>query len=386
MGNNIHVYQSDITTESRVQRHCQALDESGLFDRIIYLGCTTGYERTEDFSGNCTARMLPRRNTVGRGLLFKLKATRAWGKRVFDAAVSLGADCVTCHSLPALAVCCRVKERLNCRLVYEPHELETETGVSHGLRKWIAKRTEAFYIGKCDEVITVCDSIADWYASSYPIPRPKVVKNIPCMPNNIGPIEEGLYFREKYNIPDEAVVFLYQGWIADGRRIPQYLSVFSQLDEAHQLVLMGGFSDSDLEYAVQQAAAASRNIHYHEAVPPGKLLGYTACADVGLCGVEPVCESYRLSLPNKIFEYISAGVPCLAPELPEISKVIKQTDAGWLHGDTDECLKKSILSIRPESINIHSANAIDARSLFNWDDQRSILLDSYRGVMGVLSQ
>ena len=120
MGNNIHVYQSDITTESRVQRHCQALDESGLFDRIIYLGCTTGYERTEDFSGNCTARMLPRRNTVGRGLLFKLKATRAWGKRVFDAAVSLGADCVTCHSLPALAVCCRVKERLNCRLVYEP--------------------------------------------------------------------------------------------------------------------------------------------------------------------------------------------------------------------------------------------------------------------------
>lgn len=381
LGNNIHIYQSDIQVESRVQRHCVALAGSGLFEQMYFLGCTSGNKRTEEFSVDCNATMLERADTSGRGLWFKLMETRKWSREVFETVGELGATCISCHSLPALAVCCRLKNQLSCRLVYEPHELETETVVSHGVRKWLSRRTEAFYIGHCDAVITVNDSIADWYASAYSITRPFVIKNMPSRNGRSDSPPDKEYFRKRYDIPKEANIFLYQGWIGEGRRISQYIRIFGQLNGEQHLILMGGFSDPDLESVVRQSVEDKSNIHYHEAVPPGDLLRFTACADVGLCGVEDICESYRLSLPNKIFEYLSAGIPCLAPDFPEIARVIRQTGAGWLHPDSESGLTKRILAIGEEDIDSKREHALEACEDFDWPTQAKALVSAYREVM-----
>jgi len=38
---------------------------------------------------------------------------------------------------------------------------------------------------------------------------------------------------------------------------------------------------------------------------------YTCSADAGLCFIQPVSISYQYALPNKLFEYIMAGIPVL---------------------------------------------------------------------------
>jgi len=54
----------------------------------------------------------------------------------------------------------------------------------------------------------------------------------------------------------------------------------------------------------------------------------TADADLGVTLLEDTCLNHRYALPNKLFEYLMAGVPVLASNLTEISKVVTRFNVG----------------------------------------------------------
>jgi glycosyltransferase involved in cell wall biosynthesis len=64
-------------------------------------------------------------------------------------------------------------------------------------------------------------------------------------------------------------------------------------------------------------------------VPLGELLAMTAEADVGVTLLQDTCENHRLALPNKLFEYVAAGVPVVAAALPEAARLVAQYGIGW---------------------------------------------------------
>jgi glycosyltransferase involved in cell wall biosynthesis len=63
-------------------------------------------------------------------------------------------------------------------------------------------------------------------------------------------------------------------------------------------------------------------------VAPAEVIDAIADADLGLMLIEPVCRSYELTLPNKLFEYAAAGLPILASNLPVISRVVVYEQIG----------------------------------------------------------
>ena len=64
-------------------------------------------------------------------------------------------------------------------------------------------------------------------------------------------------------------------------------------------------------------------------MPLPELLANTAEADVGVTLLQDTCENHRLALPNKLFEYIAAGVPVVASALPETQRLIESRGIGW---------------------------------------------------------
>ena len=64
-------------------------------------------------------------------------------------------------------------------------------------------------------------------------------------------------------------------------------------------------------------------------MPLDELLGHTADADVGVSLLQDTCENHRLALPNKVFEYVAAGVPVVVSDLPEISAFVRRLGVGW---------------------------------------------------------
>ena len=92
--------------------------------------------------------------------------------------------------------------------------------------------------------------------------------------------------------------------------------------------------------ALRRGVGAS--VHFLPSVPLDELLGYTADADVGVSLLQDTCENHRLALPNKVFEYVAAGVPVVVSDLPELRRLVEAHGIGWTPPDDPEQLAAAL--------------------------------------------
>ena len=223
------------------------------------------------------------------------------------------------YTLPALAAAAR---RRRAALVYDARELYAALDSAHERphvgRFWGA--VEARFAPRADAVLTVGGAIADRLEARHGIDRPTVLYNAPevAAPGASTPDRGAL--RRELGLPDDGrVVVLYQGLFREGRGLPALVEAARRV-EAVRLVLVG---EGALRDALEASSAGlGDRLVVHPFVPPDRLGALTPGADLGACLIEPLTESLRLSLPNKLFEYLAAGVPVLASPLPEIRRVV----------------------------------------------------------------
>ena len=226
--------------------------------------------------------------------------------------------------LPALA---RAARWPSGRLAYDARELYPHVfgTVGKPWASWFWKRVEGRYARRADAVLTVNDTIADWMARHYGIDRPTVLYNVPerCSV----PVSDAL--RERTGLASDIPIVLYQGALFPYRGLPTLVDAMREVPDA-ALVLMG---EGPLREALASQIASlglSSRAFVLDPVPPDALLGVTASADVGVLPLDDVCLSYRYALPNKLFEYLTAGLPVAATDLPEIRRVVAGHDVGLL--------------------------------------------------------
>lgn len=225
-------------------------------------------------------------------------------------------------ALPALA---QRAAKYSGRLTFDSREIYPQVGATAG-KPWASAfwaLIERRYISRADAVFTVNESISDLLAERHAIERPIVVPNIP-LPSPSGSSD---YLRRWIGAADEEPILLLQGYLKPGRGCELILKVMPMVDGVHLVFLGEGPLRDGLRSEVRRLDLGGR-VHFHDLVPPRDLLDITASADLGICLIEPLTESLRLSLPNKLFEYLRAGVPVLGSPLPEIEAVIRQFDVG----------------------------------------------------------
>ena len=94
------------------------------------------------------------------------------------------------------------------------------------------------------------------------------------------------------------------------------------------LIFLGdGPLKESLVQEVQTLNVAER-VLFLDPVPPDTLLETTASADIGVSLLEDTCLNHRYALPNKLFEYLMAGIPVLTSELPEMENVVLGSNVG----------------------------------------------------------
>jgi glycosyltransferase involved in cell wall biosynthesis len=315
--------------------------------------------------------------SLPKGLPFQLVKALEWRTRIDRFARAQRPAVLHAHSLAALPTAAHVKRSTGARLIYDAHELETEKAGLQGLRQRLSRRMEQRLIGRCDAVLCVSDSIADWYAERYGMDRPIVVRNVPD--HGTQRIKHAVPLRDRLGLGPDDVLFIYQGMMSKGRRVEQFLRVFSRSSLARHVLFMGY---GDLESAVKEVAGRRPNIHFLPAVPPGEVLAHTAGADVGLVGVENVCLSYYFSLPNKLFEYLLAGLPVIAGRWPEIRRVVERYQCGWLHDEDDDAVLRLIERIDRTEVTRLRHGVAHARAQISWANEEAKLIQVYRQLAG----
>lgn len=361
--------QRSLEHDARVQREAEALSSEGHDVTVLEL----------DPSGRPAATFERVAVTVpGRGLPHR--ARQALAIPGFLAAVRrLRPDAIHAHdiaTLPAGVLGARVT---GASLVYDSHELATGVAYRRGAVKWLVDRIERLCIGRADAVITVSDSIADRMGRLYALdPPPTVLRNVCALRRPARDGSSGL-LRERLGLGTEPLV-LHQGAAAPGRGCETLVRGLALVDGA-QLVFLGdpepGFREP-LDALASQVGVAER-VHFVPSVPLDDLLAHTADADVGVCLFESTSENYRLTLPNKLFEYLAAGVPVLAGATPEAERLVTELGVGWVAdpASTREVAAglSNAIAGRADAALLDRVRAADEE--FSWERESRRLVDVY---------
>jgi len=118
-------------------------------------------------------------------------------------------------------------------------------------------------------------------------------------------------------------------------------------------------------------------------VPFALLDHFTRQAHLGISIDKPSVLNHKYSLPNKLFEYLHAGVPVLASRLTEQEKIILHYDVGsFIENHQPEHIAGKIKEIfeSPETLRKWKMNTGLARDQLNWENESKIVLDIFKQV------
>jgi glycosyltransferase involved in cell wall biosynthesis len=213
---------------------------------------------------------------------------------------------------------CGVAIKLACgaRLIYDSHELWADRN-GRWERRWWLLASEALFVRVADVVTTASPGYADALCTRYRIKRPTVIRNIPDGP---------LALAAAPRTPPLAV---YVGGLMPGRGLEQTIDALA-LAPGIRLRAIGPGAPAYRASLIERAetAGVAHRVELHPPVSPAHVSAALADATAGLCLIQPVCRSYELTLPNKLFEYAAAGVPVLASDLPTIATVVRAQGLG----------------------------------------------------------
>ncbi len=214
-------------------------------------------------------------------------------------------------------------------LVYDSHEYYTgvpeleNRPLVRGVWRWIEK--SIFPKLRC--IITVNDSIATLYEKEYG-KKLIVIRNIPLLTNSVPQIINKISLREALNMPvNKKIVILQGAGINIERGAEEAVQAMKYLDEVI-LIILGGGDVLDLLKQLVIKYKLENKVIFLPRMPYSKMIQYTQASDAGLTFDKDTNMNYRFSLPNKIFDYIHAGIPVLASRLPEIEKIISHYQIG----------------------------------------------------------
>jgi glycosyltransferase involved in cell wall biosynthesis len=381
MGNiGLHIYLSNFQHESRIQKETKSLVESGLFDKI-FIGALweEGLKEHEQLDAQREVwRVRLKTATFPENTFCKIIKYIEWMFKLFFRFKKGKVNYVNCHNLAALPIGMLFKLFSGSKVVYDTHELETERcGWGKG-RKICAKILERFLIYKTDLVVVVSESICQWYKEKYKLNNICTVLNIP---RSIGiePTEPRNILKEKFNLKDDDILFIYQGALGESRGIEILLKAFSKADRKKHIVFMGY---GELEDTIKKHESLFSNIHFQSAVKPEEINTYARSADIGISLIENTCLSYFYSMPNKLFEYILSGLPVVVSNFPDMGRFVDENKCGWKVLPVEKSVTECIERITKDDIKEKRNNILKCKNNFGWQREEQKLLNAYRDLIG----
>lgn len=260
-----------------------------------------------------------------------------------------------------------------CKLVYDSHEICAENiGISNKLiQKNIIIITERFLVKRIGAMISVSNAAAEYFSNKYGIPVPIVITNCPY--KSINPINA-----EKDMSNFEA---LYQGLMLEGRGYEEFVKAGKFINKELTLVIRGyGPIEDDLKKIIQYDGLQD-NVRFDGPVEIQAIISKASESHVGVVLTQPVNINFALTVSNKIFEYMQAGLPVLISDIPEHRYLNEIFNFGVIVKDFTpkgiaQCINE--LALDQPTYNLLRANSIKAAEIMCWENESKKLIDLYR--------
>lgn len=319
MATVVHLTSAHRVKDVRIyHKECVSLARAG--HEVHLVVPTNTYQERERIGGGVFVHPVP--EPSGRMERFLVTTFRA-----FNVARQLRADIFHFHD-PELLPWGALLRSTGHTVVYDVHEslrdsLQTRGWIPEGIRPLIGRAaglTESLFARWMSGIIAVTPSIREQFAA-LDVPS-AVISNYPLlheMQNGNG--------RDASS--ERVLKAVFAGGIAEARGIRQMVEAQSIVAGTHpqaKLGLAGTFRSERLKNSISQLAGWEHT-EFHGWVSREDVSSIFSNASVGLVTFLPA-PNHREALPNKLFEYMSAGLPVIASDFPLWRKIVEETDCG----------------------------------------------------------
>ncbi len=357
---------SDLTTDQRVIRICETLQAMGFEVSVIARSFNDSLPL--DTYTFIATRI---RCTFRKGIMQYAE----FNFRLFFRLLFCKTDYFLANDLDVLIpnfICSRLRGK---KIFYDTHEYFTgvpELRDSPAKRK-IWKMAEDFIFPKLKTVYTVNDSVRNKYREEYGN-EIAVIRNVPV---TTPPAEREMPERWK----DKTILMMQGAGINVGRGGMELLEAMKYLPENYLLVMIGSGTQWDDIKVKKQDRDLTERVDMIDKLPPAQLKKYTPLARIGFSLDSFDDLNCLYNLPNKIFDYIHAGVPVIATGIPEVKRIINEYKCGICLTTNDPqaiaTAVRELLSDGP-TYKSYKANCIAAARELCWENESKKLVAIYK--------
>jgi glycosyltransferase involved in cell wall biosynthesis len=283
---------------------------------------------------------------------------------------------IYCHDLYCLQAGVMLKRRWGARLVYDSHEYYPYRHLSPSFTGLI-HAYEAVLVREVDVYITVSPQLAGELERVYGVGPVHAIPNVEPLPDPGLPVPTS----DMSWLADGRLKILYQGMFAEGRGLEEVLRGWTGVDGTRVALFLRGPRNEwseRLERLAEELGLLGKSIYFLPPVLEKDLIAAAQEADVGLIPYKGDLPSYRFACPNKLSQYLHAGLVILANRIPYVEQVVARGQAGLCY-DVDEPgafarTVEALIADRP-GVERFRRNALEfARSEYCWERYEDVLL------------
>jgi glycosyltransferase involved in cell wall biosynthesis len=302
-------------------------------------------------------------------------------KEVYKKALEIGADVYHFHDPELLSVGLKLK-RQGKKVVYDVHEdvprqILSKTWISKPIRTTVSsifEMYENYAARKFDAIIGATPFITNRFQQ-----QGLLTENI----NNF-PLLSELYIPSTgWETKEKNVCFI--GMINHVRGIQQVLEAFELTEDDITLLLGGKYSSEELRNEIE-SAPGWKKVNYLGFVNRKKVAEVFSQSMAGLVLFHPE-PNHVNAQPNKMFEYMSAGIPVIASNFPLWKDIIEKNECGLCIDPLNPQEIKEAIEFVTSNMDEAKRMGMNARRVieekYNWDIEGSKLLALYNKITNV---
>lgn len=342
----VHIYDGDYPTpDVRTEKVSRALTDAGCDVHIVARNRAWAATR-ESLPEGLVHRMRPIRwlgQRLDGALGFPAFVNPRWISLLSATVRAVRPDVIIARDLPLCPTALWVGRRAGVPVVFDmaenyPAMMRDIWNVGRqGALDWLLRNptvvaaVERYCLPRVDHVITVVEESARRVTSAgVPESRVSVVRNTPFL-------SRLPRLSEKDRSPTRPLELIYLGLIEIPRGIDEVLEALAILRREQRAVhctFIGAGRDEQLLRQRAVALGLQAEAEFVGFVPYREALPLVARADVGIVA-HRATEAWNTTIPNKLFDYMGAGLPVVTSDAAPAARIVREAGAGEVFRSQD---------------------------------------------------
>lgn len=250
---------------------------------------------------------------------------------------------------------------------------------------------ERYCLPRLDGVLVVVDEMAERLRSmGVPTNRVDVVSNTPPLSRVLSDAQVAARLAGREGDPIRVV---YLGLMEIARGVLELIEALAELHRRHRgryaLTMIGAGRDLALCVArARELELPAGVISFAGYLPNEEALHLVESSDVGVVPHHR-SEAWDTSIPNKLFDYMAAGLPCVTSDARPAARIIRDTGAGVVFRSRDAAdLAGALerLADREERSRCGDAGRAAIRARYHWERDAGVLQEALIRVTRVVAK